>query len=504
MRYFLFFFLMLQVQLMQAQEVKARVLDASNRQPVPYANVIFSENRGLVTNEEGYFSYNAEDQKLPDILKISSLGYELLEVAPKDISAGTIYLKPSSIELKEVFLSNKNLSAKEIIEKVKEEVTNNYNFDQTKKRIFLRETNTNFVRRFDLEVDKSTIAGIDQNLMNQIAAKVPKVSDSYKEVLGDLYGNFDSGKLNIIKAANLYDPHSDKSLDQLTSHLETLFRNNLKEKSYLKVRSGIIGVKIDNEDLQDEFVVKEKKKEKTPEEKEKDAAERRKGLAKSSNSKVQRLMNGMFWKEGITFNLFEKSNKYRFSHNGFAHLDGNTVYVIDFEPKRGADYKGKLYVNTLDYGVHRLEYENVKPLKKFRLFGISTADDVYRGKMIFIKDEAGKYNLSYVERESGETFGINRPLTIIEKNKHVPGRRKQNELDLDLKIKMSQVQKLQLVVYQNEPLAPGRMNDLTVSEDFDYQTFKAYNPDFWSGYNIIEPNTAIKNFVALEQEEMEM
>ena len=498
MRVLFFLFVILQAAFSQAQEVKARVLDASSKQPVPYANVILAENRGLVTNEEGYFEYNPEDEKLPEIIKISSLGYELLEIAPEEISGGVVFLIPASIELREVFLSNENLSAKEIIKKVKEEVSNNYNFSNSRKRVFLRESDYSYVRRFDLEVDKSTIAGIDQNLMDEISGKIPKVSDSYKEVLADIYGNYDTQKVNIIKAANLHNPQSTKSLEELTDHLNSLFMNTLKDRSYLKIRSGIIGIKVDEDELKEEFVVKEQKKEKTPEEKEKARLQSRKNLQKGSVSKVQRLMNGMFWKEDITFNLFEKSGKYKFKKNGFAWIDNASVYVIDFEPKRGADFKGRLYVNTKDYGVHRLEYENVKPLKKFRLFGISTADDVYRGKMIFTKDEAGKYNLSYMERETGESVGVHRPLTIIEKNKHVKGRRKQNELDLDLKLNVSQVNKLQLVVYENEAMPAGSLNNITPKEDFEYQTFKVYNPEFWNGYNIIEPNTAIKNFVALD------
>ena len=505
MRILLCFFIFLQVHSLQAQEIRAQVLDAATKQPIPYANVIFAENRGLVTNEEGFFSYNSREEELPEMIKISSLGYELIEIAPKEISEGIVYLKPASIELREVFLSNKDLSAKEIIRKVKEEVNNNYNFDNSRKRVFLRQSNVNYIRQFDMEVDKSTIAGIDQNLMNEISARIPKVSDSYKEVLADMYGNYDSQKINIIKAANLYNPQSMQSLEQITDHLNTLFMNTLKDRSYLKIRSGIIGFKVDEDELQEGLVsMEEEKKEKTPEEKEEARKKSKEYLQKSATTNVKRLMNGMFWKEDIIFNLFEKSNKYKYSLNGYAWIDNHTVYVIDFEPKRGADFKGRLYVNTQDYGVHRLEYENVKPLKKFRLFGISTADDVYRGKMIFLKDENGKYNLSYLERETGETVGIDRPLTIIEKNKHVPGRRKQNELDLDLVFKISDVNKLQLVVYANEDMGAGSLDAVTVSEDFEYETFKVYNPDFWSGHNIIEPNTAIKNFVALDAGEEEL
>lgn len=501
MRFLVLLFLLLQASFAQAQEVKAQVLDASSKKPVPYANVILAENRGLVTNEEGFFSYNPNEQKIPSTLKISSLGYELLEIKPNDILDELIYLKPTSIELGEVFLSNKVLSAKEVISKVKEQVANNYNLDNSKKRVFLRESNFNYIRQFDLEVDKSTIAGIDQALMNEISSRIPKVSDSYKEVLADVYGNYDKHNLHIIKAANLYNPQSTQSLEQLSEHLNSLFRNTLKDRSYLKIRSGILGMKVDEEELREELAAQDRKKEQTPEEKEKEKLESKKNLQKSSISQVEQLFTGMFWKEDITFNLFDKTNKYSFTHNGYTWIDNAAVYVIDFEPKRGADFKGKIYINSVDYGVHRLEYENVKPLKKFRLFGVSTMDDVYRGKMIFVKDEAGKYNLSYMEGETGKTIGIDRPLTIIEKNKHVPGRRKQNEIDLDVKMKLSQVQKLQLVVFENESLSPGTLSNLDPATNFEYQTFKVYNPEFWKGYNIIEPNTAIKNFTALDADE---
>jgi hypothetical protein len=39
------------------------------------------------------------------------------------------------------------------------------------------------------------------------------------------------------------------------------------------------------------------------------------------------------------------------------------------------------------------------------------------------------------------------------------------------------------------------------AEDFEYQKFKKYNPEFWDGYNIIEPNAAIKAFTAPQTED---
>ena len=486
--------LLLQGGITSAQEITARILDLQTKQPIPYATIVYAEDKGVITNEEGIFSLVNQDL---NTLTISSMGYETLELAAASVPA-EILLKPSSIQLNEVFLSNKNLTGKQIIEKVKESVASNYDLDLSQKRFFFRQSNLNKVNRFRMDVDESTIEGIDQKLLNEISDNVPKITGSYKEVLGDLFGNYEQQKIQFTKAANLHNPSGTERLEELTGELESLFRQSLKQHSYLKVRSGIIGVKVDADELEEDLVSKAEPVEKTAEEKEKELADKKASLQKSVHREVKQLLGSMFWKEDLTFNLFEKSNKYKFVVEGFTHLDGETAYVISFEPKRGADYKGKLYVNTVDYGVHRIDYQNVKPLKRFRLFGISTAEDVYAGKMIFSKNDKGKYLPRYIEQQRGETFGLDRPLTIIEKNKVVPGRNKQNELDLDLDLSFSQVNTYQFVVYETAPLEKASFDKLETEKEFDLATFKSYNPEYWEGTNIIEPNTVIQQFTTLE------
>lgn len=493
---FLFFLLLFPtITSVSAQEITARILDQKTGEPIPYATVVYAEEKGVITNEEGRFSLISEEPV--DRLSISSMGYETLELEaaalPQDI-----LLKPLSIQLQEVFLTDRNLTGKQIIEKVKENLARNYSFDLSKKRFFFRQADVNTINRFGLEVDESTIEGIDQQLMTEISNSIPKVTGSYKEVLGDLYENYEQQKLQITKAANLHNPSSTERLKELTEELERLFRKTLKEHSYLKIKSGIVGVKVDADELEDELVATENPVEKTQEELEKEAIEKKERLQEKVNSEVRQLLGTMFWKEDISLNLFEKSRKYRFEVEGFTQLDNETVYVINFEPRGRADFRGKIYVNAIDYGVHRLDYENVKPLDKFRLFGFSTAEDVYGGKMIFFKDEQGKYQPRYIEQQRGESFGLERPLTIIEKNRVVPGRNKQNELDLDLDLSFSQVSTYQFVIYDSTPLDQKTYNSFKGSEEFELATFKAYNPEYWAGTNIIEPNAAIQKFTSLE------
>ena len=74
------------------------------------------------------------------------------------------------------------------------------------------------------------------------------------------------------------------------------------------------------------------------------------------------------------------------------------------------------------------------------------------------------------------------------------GRRKQNELRLNIDFRMANTNKWELVVFENtlidKPTFEGYKEDKSKKATY----MPAYNPEFWSGYNIMEPNQAIKEF----------
>ena len=91
------------------------------------------------------------------------------------------------------------------------------------------------------------------------------------------------------------------------------------------------------------------------------------------------------------------------------------VYVIECYPKKGDKFKGTIYVNSDDYAVVRIEYENIKPLTKFKLLGVSLFSNLEKGRMVFSKFENEKYSLSYFQSSRGNKVSIKRPFKIIEK-----------------------------------------------------------------------------------------
>ncbi|MBT8223799.1 MAG: carboxypeptidase-like regulatory domain-containing protein, partial [Eudoraea sp.] len=175
------------------------------------------------------------------------------------------------------------------------------------------------------------------------------------------------------------------------------------------------------------------------------------------------------------------------------------VYVISFEPKRAADFRGTLYVNLDDYAVMRLDYENVKSLRRIRLLGLSFEERVYKGTTLFAKGANGKYELRFIDKIIGNKMGVRRPLRVIEKNKYVKGRRKQNELSMELDISNFNMEKYEVVVFDSDLISVVEFNNTKENESVRATYLSQYDPDFWKGYNIMEPNEAIRSFSAASQ-----
>ncbi|MDC8005383.1 carboxypeptidase-like regulatory domain-containing protein [Aureisphaera galaxeae] len=487
------FILLFSITTAFGQSFSAKVVDAKTGKPVSFATVQTGEHQGLITNEEGVFTVQLADLRHPqDSVYVSSMGYEKLGWIVAKPADTVIALAPKAFELKQVFVSNTNLDVRDIIDSVKYRMYDNYKMDLSKKKIFFRQSDNNQMHTVDFGFQKSTIAELNKQLIDSIAMLVPRQSYNYKEVAGEFYGNYQNHKLYIDKAAELYDKSKDVSFDGLSDKLERIFKENVKPDSYLKIKSGIFGTKVELDSIteaeEDGAAIKaEVEKQQAP-------SHFQQGII----DRISELYEQLFFHEGSKLDMFEKSNRYRFTKRDYTFIDNEPVYIIDFEPKGKKDFKGTLYVNTSDFAVVRLEFDNVRPLKRFGLLGIKFRQNVFRGKMLFAKEMDGTYGPRYLELEDGSFFGVDRPLKVIEKNKHVKGRRKQNELSLELKVETSNVIKYELVVFDSEYISQSRYDSAPENPDIKATYLSQYDPSFWQGHTIIEPNAAIQEFRVVE------
>ncbi|WP_062057168.1 carboxypeptidase-like regulatory domain-containing protein [Aquimarina longa] len=474
------------------QTISSKIVDKKTNEPIPYATIQVSENQGVITNKEGKFSLSLDNSLSKiDSIYISSMGYEKIGVAIKNATDSIIYIEPKAIELKGVFVSNKNLTADEIIDKVKERVSQNYNLELSKKQLFFRESEFNSIKKLDVKFKKSTIEELNKRFIDSLTSSIPRKSEYYTEVLCNFYGNYEKVKLHITKAAELYDKNNIGSMDDMSKKLEKIFKDNVKPNSYLKIKSGLFGTKIQV----DSILAKDA--EATTAKNEIDSLKKKKNTTdflKYQKSRLKSILSSFFFNDDVKSNFLNKSGRYDFELIDYTYIDDNSVYVINFSPKRSEDFKGTLYINTEDFAVIRVDYKNVKLLKNFKLLGLMYQDNLYHNKIIFTKGKNNKYDLKYLESHRGNLFGFDRSLKVIEKNRFVKGKRKQNELSLGIDAIVNNTTKFEIIVFDSNPLTEIDYKNSAENKNIKPTYLSRYNPEFWKGYNIIEPNSAIRQF----------
>nr|WP_288931317.1 carboxypeptidase-like regulatory domain-containing protein [uncultured Allomuricauda sp.] len=482
-----------------AQTVSSRLVDAKTQKGIPYATIQYGENQGVITNEEGRFSFVLEEStSLPDSIYVTSMGYEKKGFTLEQLQDSLIPLNAKAIELSGVYVFDKELEVDDIIEKMIENIPQNVNKSPIKQRFFLRKAELANMQKVDFGFEKSSIKELNKELMDSISNSIPKNAAHYTESFGDLYKNKTEYKLNIIKAADLYDKKEVGSFEDLAEHMEEIFKQNVKPGSYLKIKSGIFSEKIQVDsilDTMDDERVDQVKKVKA--QVEKDSVS---GLVDSQRWQFKEMLSQLYYKKDTKLDFVDKTRRYEFKLAGYADIGDAGVYVVDFWPKRSsADFKGRLYINIEDFAVMRLDFANTQRLRNFRLLGITYRETVYKGTMHFAKLSNGKYDLQFMDLSDGKYFGVDRPLKVVEKNKHVKGRRKQNELELNIDFRMNMTAKWELVVFNQDEIAENEFKTYKEDKTVRATYMPRYNAEFWKGYTIMEPNQAIRGFTAEEE-----
>ncbi len=481
----------------QSQTISTKLVDAKTKEAIPYATIQYAENKGIISNDEGLFSLVLDEFKeKPDSLIISCMGYERTALFVGQGLDSIVYVTPKAIELSGVYLFDKELDADDIIKKMIEQLPQNVNNDPVKQRYFLRQSIFGNIQKVDLGFEKSSIEELDKELIDSIALAVPRNSYHYSETLGDFYKTRKEYKVKVLKAAELYDKKDIGSFEDLGKRMETMFKQNVKPDSYLKIKSGIFSQKVQVDSILSDLEEEEAKE--LEKEMGKDTVS---GVVDGQKHIFDELLGELYYQEDTKLTLIDKYRRYEYELQGYAEIDEAGVYVIQFTPKGSADFEGKLYINIEDFAVMRIDFKNLKNLRNFRLLGIFYRETLYKGSMQFSKLPNGRYDLKFADFSFGRWFRFDRPLDVIEKNKNVKGRRKQNELRLNIDFRMANTNKWELVVFENELIDQSLFDGYTEDKSVKATYMARYNPEFWQGYNIMEPNQAIREFTVAEGEE---
>jgi hypothetical protein len=493
---------------LKAQSVSSILVDANTKAPIAYASVVLKNKQGVISNEEGSFTLQLEGLiKATDSLFISCMGYENVRFSLSEVR-DSIFIQGREIILNEVIVSNKNFTAEEIVEKVKAAMTKNHPQLLSDKKMFFRTSETQNINKMDVDFKKSSIEELNKKLVDSVMGQIPKKGFFYTEILANITGDYSpkNQKINIIKASKLYDKNNSVNIEGLEKKFNKILQENIKKDSYLKIKSGWISGKVTPDNL-----FTEKKEidssntaalDSLATAKKKSELEEKTNFANYRKRRVGSLFGRLFFNKDSPFDFFFKDGRYKISLEDFTYMGNIPVYKLRFLSKGRSDYNAVIYINADDFAVVRMDFKNAGPLKKMNLLGFSYLEYLNEGKAFFVKTEGLGYTLSYLEENSAEKVGIKRPLKIVEKNKFAKGRRKQNELLVEIEFEINSQNKNELVVFSQSPITPEDFKKLKENNQILPTYLPVYDPAFWEGYNIIEPNKAIKNFSAIGYENL--
>ncbi|MEM6736253.1 MAG: carboxypeptidase-like regulatory domain-containing protein [Bacteroidota bacterium] len=184
--------------------VSGRIIDLETKEPLSFATLgILNQPLGVVTDQDGYFNFNFPNEHLSDTILFSMLGYQTEKVLVQGLSLAQpniIELVKKSVVLPEVVVTNKELTAWDIIELAKKNIRKNYPTEPFEFEAFYR----------DYKIENDQCVGIFEAACSVYDKGYSHVSNKYllrekvilKQVRKRLSVNFQTHSFNRLNVLN--------------------------------------------------------------------------------------------------------------------------------------------------------------------------------------------------------------------------------------------------------------------------------------------------------------
>ncbi|MBI2280007.1 MAG: carboxypeptidase-like regulatory domain-containing protein [Bacteroidetes bacterium] len=468
------------------KKIEGTLLNQDTKEPLPYANVIvLHKDKGSTTNETGYFSINNVELKITDTISFHYIGYQPKSFEIKELQSGLpIFLKEEIVSLSEFFVFANNHNAEDIIKNVIKNKNINYKATTSKKQLFIRQRFISDIGNIDIKFQKSSFSQLDEKMTRLVEKKIPKHSISYTDFLGDAYfskNNKDTVKINPIKVVSLKDK-SLADLDELELMFKKIFENT-KENEYWKIKSGIIGGKVDvNEE---------------------DSIAKKDSLndyytthyyAKRIDTRYRKLLN-----DKDEWDFLYHTGDYEYTLIGGTKINGEDVYIINFRPKKGGKFIGKVYVSIDTYALVKADYhyDIGKTGTNIHLLGIGYTKNQMDVSVYFEKNK-DNYQLKYYAKKIGNKMSFDRNVSLLKKKKRFLIDKELNEIKVRLNLSVKEESSVEMLILNNKDITNQNFIDFKQKNNFKIIYVDQFNDDIWKGYNIIEPTKQMRDYKKIE------
>lgn len=471
------------------KELKGTLFDLDKKTALPYANiVVLNKNTGTITNEKGQFSLNLSTLNKSDTLSFQYIGYETKNITIKQFdSTATVFLKENTYNLNEIFVFSNKLNPEAIVKKVLKNKDDNYKRDFIKNQTFIRRRFISDINNISIKFKKSSFPQLSEEKIKMIEKKIPKHSISFTDFLGDIYFSKSKEdslylKVNPIKMVSLKDENL-ADIEQLESIFEKLLANT-KEKEYWKIKSGILGGKInfDNE------IDKEKK----------DSLKlinEREFKTKHFQNSTNYLLKYSSFDNKKEWDFLHHTGRYEYKLIGGTVVNGEDVYVIDFAPKNKGKFKGRVFIDIKTFALVRADYEYAlgKTGTNIHLLGVGYSMNVFKGSISFEKNN-GTYQLKYCSKKEGTSMSVDRKLSLIKKKNRFLLDKKLNEIKVGFKLSVSEEYTSEILVLNHKAISKKQFQDFKQKQFMKIIYVDQFDDNLWKGYSIIEPTKQMREY----------
>lgn len=484
--FFLLLSLLSQGQNEENHLIRGTIIDKNTNEVLPYANiVILHKYKGTVSNEGGGFSFDLSPFSPEDTLSFQYIGYKSQKILVNQVTPEmTIYLKEDMINLSEAFVYGNPPNPKDIIKKVVENRAQNYKYVTSNNQVFIRSRDITDIENLSTNIKKLSIDQLDEDLIQNTVKKVPRHITSYTDFLGNLYffeGKSDSLKLAPERTVSLKEIKLDE-FEQIGKIFENLFKET-GEEEYWKVKSGIFSQKLDiEEDLKNDTVVNTR-------------IEDDSSSTRSMRSNIKYRLEYSSIEDSDEWEFLYSTGKYKYTLAGGTRVNGEDVFIIDFTPKSGGEYIGRVYVSTETYALIRADYEYAegKTGRDIHLLGVGYTEDYFKASIYFEKI-GDSYQLKYFSKKKGNHYSINRSIQLIKKRKRWLVNKTLNEIKVKLKMAVKAEESVEILFINHNPISKEQFAQFKQPKRMKTQYIDHFSDDLWKGYSIIEPTKQMREY----------
>lgn len=468
-----------------SQSVTARLIDKSTKNPIPYATIKTGEYSGIISNEEGYFTLNDNDDF--KTVTMSCLGYQSITLSIQDIKNLNylIELEEAINQLNEVFISNKKPNADSIIAKVKANIPANYAVDLYKYNVFRRSTGYVNFKSLEFEIEKASHFS-KQNLksaneeMNLLIKKI-KESDmkEFTDFKAEFYSlNKDSSRIVVSDATKLLDAKNNFSIDEIQENAQKIILTYLDTTKTYKLKTGIFKIE-DSLSLNDDAFNEDKENEFS---------------TKYLNFRTKSLLKQASFYENSFINKLLNTDWYEYTFEGITTNNNELTYIINYTPQKGkAKYSGKLFISDDTFAITRVDYSYYKnrhgsKLNLKFLMGVKYIENISEGTILFEKSSHNIYQPKYIKCTSGSYFYVSRGLKFIENSSA------KNKVSFDFTLEGDNRNKVELLITESNQISLSDFATVKQVEKVPVETLSTFDKSHWQNKGTLEPTQEMKAF----------